>query len=131
MAEHAKNPPGPRGEIPAPTLLLVDDEQEVRDSIGEVLRAYGYEVLLASTGEEAVSLIREHGARIGLLLTDIRMPGMSGHELAEWARTVVPDLKVILMSGSDPDTDHPGMQFIRKPATPGELHQQIRQALAD
>lgn len=131
MADETDKPSAARGKTLEQTLLVVDDEEDVRDSIGAALRGHGYDVLVASSGKEAVLLIREHGDRIRLMLTDIRMPEMNGHELARRASKALPDLEVIFMSGSAPDVADPGMRFVQKPATPSELIRRIRIALGE
>jgi len=81
------------------TILLVDDESDVRDLARDILTAKGYRVLEAGGGEEAVRVVQSHGEPIDLLLTDVVMPGMSGPELAAQLRGQRPEMKVLYMSG--------------------------------
>jgi CheY-like chemotaxis protein len=86
---------GPRSE----TVLLVEDEPEVRHLVAEILRSYGYAVLEPTDAAEAVRLAREHPGRIDLLLTDIVMPLMSGPEVARAVLEARPESRVLFMSG--------------------------------
>jgi CheY-like chemotaxis protein len=85
------------------TVLLVDDEPALRELLVEVLTDSGYRVLEAASGSEALAMTSTSDAAIDILVTDVRMPGIDGPELAASARTVVPKLKVLYMSGY---TDH-------------------------
>jgi len=90
------------------TVLVVEDEAALRRVVKTVLERYGYEVLIASDGVEALELWRERSDQIDLLLTDMVMPhGISGWDLAERLWAEQPDLKVVVMSGYDPHAhDH-------------------------
>jgi CheY-like chemotaxis protein len=79
------------------TVLVVDDEPAVRAMAVDMLRALGLEVLDAYNGQDALRLLSRH-PEIRLLFTDVRMPGMTGVELAAAARRLRPDLKVIVTS---------------------------------
>ena len=79
------------------TVLVVDDEPAVRAMAVDMLRALGLEVLDAYNGQDALRLLSQH-PEIRLLFTDVRMPGMTGVELAEAARRLRPNLKVIVTS---------------------------------
>src|SRR5690606_14141364 len=82
------------------TILLVEDDEAVRELTLSVLRAYGYRVLAASTGAEGFEVWKQHRNEVRLLLTDMVMPdGMSGLELAKLLRAADPGLKIICMSG--------------------------------
>jgi CheY-like chemotaxis protein len=87
----------------AVTVLLVDDEAALRELLVEVLTECGYRVLEAASGSEALAMASTSDATIDILVTDVRMPGMDGPELVASARSVVPKLKVLYMSGY---TDH-------------------------
>lgn len=117
------------------TILLVEDEASVRKLVANCLRHYGYEVLEAGTGSEALHVWRQHD-EIDLLLTDLAMPeGMSGRELAKLLRTSRPALKVIFSSGYSPDTVESGADaqtrgyYLPKPYTPAVLAKAVRQCL--
>ena len=115
-------------------ILLVEDEGYVRDVACEILQSEGYEVLTARTGDEALQLVQQNGP-IELLLTDVVMPGMNGHELAERLMALHPGLKTIYMSGysegvsvvsSCLKTDR---AFIQKPFTLEHLTTTVKQVL--
>jgi CheY-like chemotaxis protein len=106
---------------PASTILVVDDESVVRTMLRTFLERSGYHVLEADGGEAAKSIAEQH-ERIDLLLTDVKMPNISGPELAMHLRRCYPDLKVLYVSAYDPDElllrphllEH-GFGFIQKP----------------
>ncbi|CAH2604289.1 Response regulator [Rhodovastum atsumiense] len=98
---------------PVPRILVVDDEVEVREILAETLEDFGYSVMTAGNGEEALSVVlREHG--VGLVITDVRMPGMTGLELADQIRHRRPDVKVVLISGYFLPQAVP-QRFLKKP----------------
>src|SRR6476660_9417035 len=80
-------------------VLLVDDEHAVRTVTGVMLRRAGYDVIQASSGDEALRLFQEHAAEIPILVSDIAMPGMQGPELAQRLIAIKRDLFVLLISG--------------------------------
>jgi two-component system cell cycle sensor histidine kinase/response regulator CckA len=118
------------------TILLVEDEPSVREIAARVLREYGYRVLEASTGEEALRVARSpDSGRIHLLLSDIVMPELGGRELAERLVAEVPGIKVVFISGYPGDAiarrGHlsPARTIIQKPFTPAELARRVRNCL--
>jgi signal transduction histidine kinase/CheY-like chemotaxis protein len=90
----------PRGSA---TVLLAEDEDAVRTVIAEALKTLGYEVLAAGDAEEALRLAEARAGRFDVLLTDVVMPGMNGHDLARRVTEIYPDVKVVLMSGYTDD----------------------------
>jgi PAS domain S-box-containing protein len=117
------------------TVLLVEDEDMVRDLCVSVLDELGYRVLQASGGEQAIALSKAHGGRIDLLMTDVVMPGMNGRELA--TRLVVdhPETRVLFTSGYTENVIlHHGVlddsvSFLGKPYSPSTLAKKIREVL--
>jgi two-component system cell cycle sensor histidine kinase/response regulator CckA len=81
------------------TILLVEDEETVRESIAEYLKQNGYSVLKANGGPQALSVGKQFEGKIHLMLTDVIMPQMSGRELAEKIAPIHPEAKVVFMSG--------------------------------
>jgi len=118
-----------RAAEPTATVLLVEDEEAVRQLVRRILEGRGYKVLLARHGGEALELIHQLDLPINLLLTDAVMPVLSGPELLRRAIALRPDMKVAIMSGY---TDRPtvtGVPFIGKPFTPTELEARVREIL--
>jgi len=101
--EASSTPPVPK--TGRETILIVDDNQGVLAMICEVVESLGYRTLKATNGEDALQLLSAHGEGVALLLTDIMMPGINGHELAERARSARPDMPVIFCSGYDSQQD--------------------------
>jgi CheY-like chemotaxis protein len=117
------------------TILLVEDEPDVRELTQMVLSERGYRVIEALTPEDAERLAGNNGAEIHLLLTDVVMPGMSGRELAKRLTGRYPNLRVLYMSGytynviAQDGTLEEGISFLQKPFTPQVLTQKVRESL--
>ena len=117
------------------TILLVEDEDGVRDIARETLLMHGYKVIEARDGVEALAVADRVQDGIDLVLTDVVMPRMSGRELAERLRQARPEVKVIFMSGYTDDVLvrtgalSPGMSFLQKPLRPDALAAKVREAL--
>jgi signal transduction histidine kinase len=116
------------------TVLLVEDEQGVRELLRRVLQGQGYQVLEAAGPEEALLLVEQSGAGIDLLLTDVTMPHMDGRELAQRVVARYPQIKVLHMTGyahSDvqQSIENEGARFIYKPFTPHKLSERLREIL--
>jgi two-component system, cell cycle sensor histidine kinase and response regulator CckA len=117
------------------TVLVIEDEADLRSMIVRALRRREYQVLEARTGEEALQMIQQGSADVQLLITDIVMPGMRGTEAAQQILAVVPDLKVLYMSGyTDNAMFHQkllasGTLFLQKPFTIAALEDKVRNAL--
>jgi PAS domain S-box-containing protein len=116
-------------------ILVVDDEPSIRTLVADMLRPLGYEVMEASSGGEALAMGRAAPGCIDLLITDVVMPGMNGHALAQAFRSEHPKTMVVFMSGYAKDTrgdfhlNAPGTAFIQKPLTPGGLADKVREML--
>ncbi len=117
------------------TILVVEDEDGIRELVSKVLSLGGHTVLGAAGGKEAVAAVERHEGPIHLMLTDMVMPGMSGPELADRLKTKRPAMKVLYMSGYADDAviRHgelaPGTPFLQKPFTTTSLTQKIREVL--
>ncbi|GEM_PF-1518617 len=117
------------------TVLLVEDDGEVRGIVRDLLRQQGFEVLEASQGRDALELVERYSLPVHLLLTDVVMPEMGGQELADSLCKIMPDLRVLFMSGYTRDAvfreEVAGgdRAFIQKPFSMGSLILKIREAL--
>jgi signal transduction histidine kinase len=115
------------------TILAVEDQAEVRRIVGESLARSGYSVLEASSGEQALALMKDHPGPIQLLLTDVVMPGMNGKALANRVEKLRPGTKVLFMSGypNDEQAFLPdcNLSYLQKPFTPGDLVAKVREIL--
>jgi PAS domain S-box-containing protein len=124
----------PTPQLGSETILLVEDEDVVRDLTHRVLERHGYTVLACANGAEAVALAETHGAGIELLLTDVVMPGLHGYEVAEKVAASRPEIKILYMSGyaEEAFVDHPAVTasaLIEKPFAVDVLARRVREAL--
>ncbi len=122
---------GRAGAGGAETILLVEDDPVVRELVRAVLVEHGYSVLETAGAEEALAACADHHAGIDVLLTDIVMPGMRGHELAEHVRSHHPHVRVLLMSGHADGVFAGGgeQDFLQKPFSPQDLAAKVREVL--
>ncbi|MEP7150144.1 MAG: response regulator [Nitrospira sp.] len=117
------------------TILLVEDQQAVRQLLTQVLTEYGYKLLEASNGQEALRLVAATREPIHIVVTDVVMPQMTGPALVERLRRQWPTLRVLFMSGYAEGTvlptflAEPGTGFIQKPFLPVELAKKLRDLL--
>jgi len=117
------------------TILVVEDQAEVRRLIIGVLASYGYRVLEASNGGSALSEAQRYPARIDLLLTDVIMPDMTGKDVADRLRPARPEMKVLYVSGYSGEVIahrgvlEAGVAYLPKPFTPTLLVRKVRQVL--
>ena len=115
------------------TILLVEDEDEVRTVLNQILVSKGYRVLQASSGEEALILSRLHRGAVHLLLTDVTMPEMKGPELAQRLRGERPQTRIVFMSGYNDEQlsdGGPGSPIcLQKPFSPQVLGETLRAVL--
>jgi two-component system cell cycle sensor histidine kinase/response regulator CckA len=120
-----------RGE----TLLVVEDEDALRDVAGRILSGAGYRVLAADGGRQALEVAASHEGVIDLLVSDVVMPGMLGKELAERLVDIRPDTRVLYMSGyaqpvlASQGTLDPGVALLEKPFTAADLLSAVRRRL--
>lgn len=117
------------------TILLCEDQEQVRTLTRRMLEARGYDVLVARSGHEALRLAEERSGPIHLLVTDVVMPGMSGKELALLLNPPRPAMKVLYLSGYTDESivQHgvlePGAAFLQKPFTAEMLARKVREVL--
>jgi PAS domain S-box-containing protein len=117
------------------TILVVEDEENVRELTLRILKKQGYRVLEARDGNEALLLFKGKGESIDLILTDMVMPGMSGRQLVDQLKTIHKDLKMLYMSGyTENAITHEGIleegtNYIQKPFTLEKLAMKVRQVL--
>ncbi|MBL8785523.1 MAG: PAS domain S-box protein [Deltaproteobacteria bacterium] len=126
---------GPRARPGSETILLVEDEDALRNAARRVLEQAGYQVLLASNGRVGLEVLAQHSGRIHLLLSDVVMPEMAGDELARQARALEPRMKVLFMSGYSHEAIarygvlEPGTKLLSKPFTGSDLQRMVREVL--
>jgi CheY-like chemotaxis protein len=124
---------GPAEPATAARVLVVEDEEVIRGLVDQVLRAEGYDVVLAADGDEAIALAGR--MPVDILLTDLTMPGIGGHELADRLRERTPGLKVMFMSGFAEGGDFsasalpPLTAFLEKPFTFTMLSERMRELI--
>jgi two-component system, cell cycle sensor histidine kinase and response regulator CckA len=111
------------------TVLVVDDEEQVLNLGQTVLKTFGYKVLTAKNGVDALEVFEEAKAQIQLVITDLVMPEMTGRELVDELRRRAPRLSILCTSGYGGDRDEPTLNYLRKPFTAPELLRKVRQAL--
>ena len=113
------------------SILLVEDESFVRNVTAEVLRSFGYRVLVAANAQEAKEVFAEHAAHVHLVLTDMIMPGCNGRKLAMELRKVSPGLPIIVTSGYPEGAVHDDsaadLQFLPKPFSVDSLIRKIQE----
>jgi CheY-like chemotaxis protein len=117
------------------TLLVVEDQADVRRMALAILKAHGYRLLEAGNAEQALALSAAHSGKIDLLITDVIMPGLNGRQLADRLAKERPGLKVLYTSGYTADvitqqgTLEPGMEYLPKPFGAAQLSAKVREVL--
>jgi CheY-like chemotaxis protein len=116
------------------TILVAEDEPELRSLISNALSPLGYSVLLAKNGEQAYRLCRQYQGSIHLLITDMLMPVMNGLDLAVKVHALRPETRILYLSESavlkGAFTEEPGVAFLPKPFTVPELVGKVREVLS-
>jgi len=115
------------------TILLIEDDTDVRNLLKEILESYGYEVIEAVDGKDGVEKFVLHQSKIRMLLSDVMMPGKNGKEAYNEIRKIRGDVRVIFISGYSVAATNKildeGMNFLAKPVSPQELLSKIREVL--
>jgi DNA-binding NtrC family response regulator len=117
---------------PTETILVVEDDEDVRSYLIDTLSDLGYDVLYAADSAAALRILGERGALIDLMLTDVVLPGMNGRQLAREAQVVRPGLKVLYMTGYSRNAIvhqgrlDPDVELIQKPVTQDLLAARVR-----
>ncbi|MBN1523409.1 MAG: substrate-binding domain-containing protein [Spirochaetales bacterium] len=117
------------------TILLVEDEDFVRELASKVLSHSSFHVISAHNGKEALSLVKKHSDKIDMLITDVVMPGMNGLELSKKLLAIRPNLKIIFMSGytdnviTQEESLYTELNYIQKPFTPDVFLKQVEKVL--
>ncbi len=117
------------------TVLIVEDNEQVRNLCRQILERYGYRTLLATAYEECEACIRRTDGPVDLLLTDVIMPGMNGRDLYRRLSALAPSLRVLFMSGYADDVIahegvlEPGVSFLQKPFAVPDLLDKVRRVL--
>jgi signal transduction histidine kinase/FixJ family two-component response regulator len=133
--EAEPHPSAPAADHGTEVLLLVEDEDSIREPAAEILESRGYLVLPASGGAEALALAQAHAGPIDLMITDVVMPGMNGNQLAEELRSSRPGMRVLYISGYPEDAiAHHGVldadkAFLQKPCPAAVLLRTVREVL--
>ncbi len=114
-------------------VMIVDDEEIIRNMIQNFLVNYGYQVIVASEGSEAVEKFKQAEGRVGIVVQDMVLPGASGLEIFKKLREIDPRIKGILTSGYDKDAleydNEDGVTFLKKPFRVAQLIQKIEEML--
>ena len=132
-ADEAEERKKPRGGIE--TILLVDDEESLRDLAKRILSAFGYTVLTASDGEGALEIYRAEKERVHLVILDLVMPGMGGQKCLEGLRGIRPDVRVVIATGYSPEDPTKAILkekvsgFLNKPYDVSDLLLVVRKVL--
>ena len=117
------------------TILLAEDNESVRNLTEKTLSSYGYRVLVACDGEEAVDIFRRHQKEIAMVVLDVVMPKMGGKQAYDEMIEIFPGMKVLFLSGYSANAIHetfvllPGLSFLQKPFGPDALARKVRAVL--
>ncbi|MBI4685249.1 MAG: response regulator [Nitrospirae bacterium] len=117
------------------TILLAEDDEKIRKSAKTMLESFGYNVIEASDGEEAIEKFEENKENINLLILDVIMPKKKGNEVSEEIQKTAPDVKALFISGYSAEAlyekgiNQDKLNFIAKPVSPQDMLQKIRMAL--
>jgi CheY-like chemotaxis protein len=111
-------------------ILVVDDDDSVRDLLGKIVRSSGHDALQARNGVEAVALFTSNSELIDLVITDLKMPVMDGNEAIRRIREMKPGATIICVSGYSEQECPAGTMFLSKPFTLEQVRTRVVEALA-
>jgi len=117
------------------TVLLIEDDESLRDLLSEILEGAGYTVLVADDGVEALHIADEYAGAIPLIVTDVIMPGLTGRQAADQIKSARSEVEILFISGYTNEAIgkhgvlEPGAQFLSKPFTPTDLLRKVRDVL--
>ncbi|HEV2991731.1 MAG TPA: response regulator [Candidatus Angelobacter sp.] len=113
------------------TVLLVEDEEGIREVTAMLLSHLNYSVICAACGADALEKFQKHRGSVDVLLTDVVMPGMNGLKLAETLAAMDPDLKIIIMSGypGEDGSEETNVPFLQKPFTSEKLAKALHEVM--
>ncbi|MDJ0973586.1 MAG: ATP-binding protein [Planctomycetota bacterium] len=118
------------------TALVVEDQEQIRSLVSEILRDHGFEVRTAEDGNRAIEVVRELGSTLSLLVSDVIVPGLSGLELCEAVRTELPDVPIVVMSGYASEAQDLAkacggdVACLAKPFTPQHLMREVESVMS-
>ena len=119
--------------IKSESILLVEDDISVRNSTETILNRYGFTVISAGSGKEAIEILKNNTSKVSLLLTDLIMPEMKGHELCREALKINPSIKLLIISGYTgdliPEAEKIPGHFLQKPFTINQLIDAVNESL--
>jgi CheY-like chemotaxis protein len=120
-----------------PTVLVVDDEEDLRDIIRRMLQRRGFDTLIAGDSKEAIAVCRDHPGQIDILVTDLGLPGVPGGELSRAATELRPGMRVVYISGLPKDLAVADGQIgedallVKKPFSSESLLETLRSVIAE
>jgi CheY-like chemotaxis protein len=126
---------GVSGQADGQTILVVEDDATIRANVGRCLQHLGYRALEAGSGEAALAMCNQNHGEIDLVMTDLVMPGLGGHELAAQLRSHFPEMRILFTSGYTEDSAvrrglmELGNTFLEKPYTVAALSNAVQEAL--
>ncbi len=129
--------PAPQATGGDETILVVEDHDDLRCLTVSILQGFGYHILSAANGAEAIELVGKHAGPIHLMITDVVMPGITGRDLAVCMAGLRPEMKVLFTSGYTSNVIahqgvlDPGLSYLSKPFTPTLLAQRVRSILSN
>jgi CheY-like chemotaxis protein len=134
-AEQDSSPQEPVTPGGSETVLVVEDDEHVREMTASILAQFGYRVITAADGEEAVARFSENRDSVSLVILDVIMPKMNGKEVYDALRRIRPDTRALFTSGYTADILNrkvmmeEGLHLLQKPVSPGELLRKVRELL--